>query len=344
MTITLERAVFHLVNPPGKTLAKATVELPVASLHTTIQNFFIKCTEDLIKAEDSGNNLSARFNPMPNAAQTAIQAVWKGEAFFFDAASDLAQLLFDKSPNNASAAVLAVLRCRQIEDNCIFAVLFKVYYRKEAFVHLEKDDQPNLVVQEISNVLVERIQKGAIFPHPQKQDFDLKVCDFQESGVRGVSRYFLEQFLNCKFKISDEHQIQRLPMELEEFAQDHGLTLQTQRLPELMKKLAGTTGSINAAQIEHTIHELQLFSGSFPADALRKHLERESAYLVPAASFAQHANRPRRLIYRVTAGKYQGLEISGPADSFAGLPTLTGGDTLEFHLQVNQADVRTKYE
>ncbi len=343
MTIELERAVFHLVNPPGKTLAKATVELPVANLHLTIQNFFIKCTEDLIKAEDSGNSLSARFVATSNEAKTAIQAVQQDDPLFFAAAGDLADLLFNNSPINASAAVLAVLRCRDTDAKRVFAVLFKVYFQKEAFVHLVKDDQPDLTVQEIANVLVQRIQKGAIYPHPQKDDFDLKVCDFQESGVRGVSRYFLEQFLKCKFKISDEHQIQRLPTELEEFAQNQQLVLQTQQLPRFLQKLASFSGSINAAQIEQTAAELKLFSGGFPADALRKHLERESAYLVPAAVFAQHANKPRRMIYRVIAGKHKGLEISGPTDSFDGLTGLTG-DTLEFTLQVNRADVRTKYE
>ncbi len=182
MSIQLERFVYHYVDKANNLIQCSDHEENINSLDATIVEFLETLTDKLWNAEDSGNTVSGHFidGVNPSRARPFIQEILENPNTILANSTNLANLLYQVSPGNASRGVLAVLSCVDLDSDTRYVAIYKIKCEDERVIKiLSGDHLPELSVEEMRNILLKELQKGALIPHPDRQQYGLKVTDMQ---------------------------------------------------------------------------------------------------------------------------------------------------------------------
>ena len=204
-----------------------------------------------------------------------------------------------------------------------------------------------LEVEHVQNVLLDDILKGAIFPHPQRLDYDLKVIDKQ--AAIDPARYFTEGFLGCLTKKSDEHQVKRLIPELRDYAAQRGLPFAVERLPELVAGLQANRMTITGRIITEAVRHYELFGTDFQSEDFLSFINRESTLGtldIPSGRFNRRGATKkvsRKLSFHFRDPDYRGVTLSGPPAAISKI-LVNEGDTTTFRIQTTKDGYDIRYE
>ncbi|HVN56341.1 MAG TPA: nucleoid-associated protein [Anaerolineaceae bacterium] len=347
--IDLLRCAYHFVDRHSAELRCSPAELDLSAANPAICQFFAEMTTDFWNAEDSGITVSGVFagadSPSgPSPARPLIAAILADPATFFDQSVALATRLYDCSPTNSSPGILVVLLCRHLQSGLSFLALYKLRYRDETIVRLLDGGQvPRLEVEQIRNILLKELQKGALIPHPGRQRFDLKVTDRQGDEP---AAYFKEKFLGCQTKKSDEHQVRRLLPELAQYAHQAGLSLSPLRLAEVIAGLRGAEASITTEMLADMVERHELYGHGFSrADFLAylQHSDHLAGLDIPPTTFQRAGNAGRKVIFEFTHGTLENVVLSAPPEALAEILSIDG-DTVTFTIRTTSAGYQARYE
>ena len=215
---------------------------------------------------------------------------------------------------------------------------------KQIIKILSGDNLPEITVEEVTNILLKELQKGALIPHPDKQQYDLKVTDLQSSEPR---KYFGATFLGCTTKKSDELQVKKLVPELVKYANENEVKVKTDKFPVVLAALGRTEGNITIPIIEKIIETENLFDDNYSREAFTNYAEQSSHlknFDVEATKLANKKNgEPRRIKYVLRDPELNGIIISGPIDVMQKI-SKKDGDTLVIRLEISEANLKIKYE
>lgn len=351
--LQLNRLAIHYVDRTSQSPVYAPREQDVAALHPTIVGFLLGLVSVVWDALDTGPTRAGRFVPDdhgrlgPSAARQCLHTILQGEDGFFDISKDLAQHLYQQSPGTASPGLLAVMRMVRPNDGAVFVALLKIRHKDESFVRVLGEALTQLEVEQVENMLLREVQKGAIIPHPYKTEYDLKVIDKQATD--DPARYFTENFLGCLTKKSDEHQVKRLLPELQRYARDRGMPVATEKLPHVVAALQERNTDVTTTVLAEVVREQEVFGPDLQPDDFITYIEQQSdvgPVDIPRARFARRGKRaeqPRRLTYSFLDPDLRGVTLSGPPETLARILSIDG-DVFTFRIQTIRDGVSVDYE
>jgi hypothetical protein len=347
----LNRLAVHYIDKKNQNLEIAKSEQNVQDLDPVVVDFINKLINEVWAAEDKGRVNSANFtqsDPSLQLTHQQVALIKSDENCFFQASVKLAHHLYAKSPGSASAGLLGVVRLVRSGTHDVMIALLKIQVKNEKFVKLRSATLTQMTVEDVENLLLEDIQKGAIYPHPERPKYDLKVIDKQMPN--DAARYFSERFLGCKPKQSDEHQVKRLIPTLEAFAEKTGTTLINEKLPKLIVDLRKQGADITTSLVAQIVEEDDILDGNFDRkdfiDFVRD--EGELGEIdITKKSFDRRGTGeryiPREFSFEFTDPKYRGVKITGSAEILEGIRT-SDGDTVTFTIRTTCNGFKVKYE
>ena len=347
MGIQLLRFAYHFVDKASNYIGYSDKEQDINSLNIAIIDFLETLTTKLWDAPDSGNTVSGQFNhgPSPSRARPLIHGILENPDSLLENSQKLADLLFQVSPANASRGVLAVIYCRDTHTDLKYVAVYKIKCEDEQVIKLlSGENLPEITVEEVTNILFKELQKGALIPHPDKHQYDLKVTDLQSAEPR---KYFGSTFLGCTTKKSDEHQVKKLVPELVQFAAENEVQVNTERLPAVLAALGRGEGNITIPVIEKVVETEKLFDDNYSREAFTNYAE-HSAHLknfdVEAVKLASKTNGdPRKMKYILRDPELEGVVISGPIEAMQKICTTEDGRVV-IQIEVAESDLKIKYE
>ena len=347
MGIQLLRFTYHFVDKASNYLSYSENEADISTLNVTIIDFLEMLTNKIWDAEDSGNTVSGHFNngTPSSRARPLIHAILEDPDSILDNSKKLADLLFQVSPSNASRGILVVLLCRDTYSDQKYVAIYKIKCEDEQVIKiLSGENLPEIAVEEVRNILFRELQKGALIPHPDRHQYDLKVTDLQSAEPR---KYFGSTFLGCTTKKSDELQIKKLVPELVKFAEDNEIQVKTDKIPAVIASLGRAEGNVTIPIIERIIETEQLYDDGYSREAFTNYAEQSSHlrnFDVEATKMVSKKNGdPRRIKYIIRDPELQGIVISGPIDAMQKIRT-QNGDTVVIQIEISQSDLKIKYE
>jgi hypothetical protein len=355
MTLNLElnRLAIHYVDRSSPGPIYAPREQNIAALHPTIVGFLLSLVSVVWNALDTGTTRSGRFVPDdherlgPSVVKRCIHTILRGDAGFFDTSRDLAQHLYRQSPGTASPGLLAITRVVRPDDGAIFVALLKIRHKDESFVRVLGEALTQLEVEQVENMLLREVQKGAIIPHPYKTEYDLKVVDKQATD--DPAKYFTENFLACLTKKSDVHQIKKLLPALQRFGRDRELPVATEKLPQVVAALQERNTDVTTTVLAEVVREQEVFGPGLQPDDFVTYIEQQSdvgPVDIPRVRFARRgkrAEKPRRLTYRFLEPDLRGVTLTGPPETLASILSVDG-DVFTFRIQTTRDGVSVDYE
>ncbi|GAP21223.1 nucleoid-associated protein [Leptolinea tardivitalis] len=269
MATKLISLAYHLVDKKKPELKFSQGVIKAIDLPKEILDFFVELTDKLIQTNDSGNCVSGNFQKVD--AETLIKDILDAPEKLFDDSIELANILFESSPKNASRGLLAILHCHDGIINKDFLAIYKIKCEDEKIIKIVTGEQiPQLKVEELRDILFRQLQKGAIYPHPNKKNFDIKVFDLQTQDE--PRKYFSQVFLGCKTKLSDEHQIKRLVPELNKFSLTNGIKFYKEKVPRFLSTIGQIKGDIEIQDVEKAIKEQQLFGEGYTSEKFHNYV------------------------------------------------------------------------
>jgi len=347
MSIQLLRFAYHFVDKASNYIGYSENEQDINTLNITIIDFLETLTNKLWDAEDSGNTVSGQFNHgvSPSLARPLIHAILENPDTILENSKKLADLLYQVSPASASRGILAIIYCRDTNTDLKYVAIYKIKCEDEQVIKiLAGDNLPELSVEEVSNILFKELQKGALIPHPDKQQYDLKVTDLQSAERR---KYFGSTFLGCTTKKSDELQVKKLVPELIKFAVENEAQVHTERIPAVLAALGKEEGNITIPVIEKVLEAEKLYDDNYSREAFTNYAEQSSHlknFDVEANKLASRKNGdPRRMKYTLQDPELNGIVISGPIEKMQKIST-KDGHLIVIQIEVAESDVKIKYE
>ena len=347
MGIQLQRFAYHFVDKASNIINYSEAETDIGILNVTIVDFLENLTNKLWDAEDSGNTVSGVFNNgIPSSrARPYILAILENPDTILENSKQLADILFQVSPTNASRGILVVILCRDTNSDQKYVAIYKIKCEDEKVIKiLSGDNLPEITVEEVRNILFKELQKGALIPHPDKQQYDLKVTDLQASEPR---KYFGSTFLGCTTKKSDELQIKKLVPELVKFAGDNEIQVRTDRIPVVLAALGRTEGNVTIPIIEKIIEDEKLYDDAYSREAFTNYAEQSSHlknFDVDATKLVSKKNGdPRKIKYVIRDPELEGIVISGPIEAMQKIRT-TNGERVVIQIEIFESDLKIKYE
>jgi hypothetical protein len=209
---------------------------------------------------------------------------------------------------------------------------------------LSGDNLPEITVEEVTNILFKELQKGALIPHPDKLQYDLKVTDLQSAEPR---KYFGATFLGCTTKKSDELQIIKLVPELVKFADENDVRVKTEKISAVLAALGRTEVNVTIPVIEKIIEAEKLFDDNYSREAFTNYAEQSSHlknFDVEATKLASKKNGdPRKMKYILRDPELNGVVISGPIDAMQKIST-KDGDFVVIRIEIAESNLKIKYE
>jgi hypothetical protein len=350
--LKLNRLAIHYVDRNMEGPIYAPHEQDIEALHPTIIKFIIDLVSEVWDAPDTGSTRSGRFvqgdhkRLEPLVAKQYLGKIIQGDSGFFTASKDLALHLHQRSHPRASPGVLAVTRLVQIDNEDVFVAVLKIRHKDESFVRVVSEALTQLEVEQVENMLLRDIQKGAVIPHPHRDDYDLKVIDKQAAD--DPAKYFTEDFLGCLTKKSDEHQVKSLLPELQRYARDRGLPLTTEKLPQVVVGLQERVADITTSVVTEVVQEKAIFGADFQPEDFKTYIERESdlgPVDIPRERFARSGKRadyPRDFVYRFRDPELRGVVLSGPPEALDRILTVEG-DVFTFRIQTTKDGFSVHY-
>lgn len=347
MGIQLKRVAYHFVDKAESRLVYSNHAIEIERLDGTILDFLESLTNKLWEAEDSGNTVSGNFNHgvTPSRAQPLIDGILENPDRLLENSKKLADLLYEVSPATASRGILVVILCRQTHSDQEYVAIYKIKCEDEKVIKIISGSSlPEMMVEEMSNILFKGLQKGALIPHPDKEQYDLKVTDLQSAEPR---KYFGTTFLGCTTKKSDELQIKKLVPELIKFATESGIQVETDKLPTVIAALGRTEGNVTIPKIEAAIEAEKLYDDGYSRAAFTAYAE-QSHHLnnfdvEPVKLVSKRNGDPRRIKYVIRDPDLEGIVISGPIEAMRKIRTTNGGQVV-IQLEVGEADLKILYE
>ncbi|MCX6082381.1 MAG: nucleoid-associated protein [Chloroflexi bacterium] len=347
MGIQLQRFAYHFVDKASNYFSYSENETDISTLNITIVDFLETLTNKLWDAEDSGNTVSGVFNSGVPAsrARPLIHAILENPDTILDNSKQLADLLYQVSPTNASRGILVVILSRDTNTDQRYVAIYKIKCEDEKVIKiLSGDNLPEITVEEIRNILFKELQKGALIPHPDKLQYDLKVTDLQSAEPR---KYFGATFLGCTTKKSDELQIKKLVPELVKFAGDNEIQVKTEKIPAVLAALGRTAGNVTIPIIEKIIESEKLYDDNYSREAFTNYAEQSSHlknFDVEATKLVSKKNgEPRKMRYVIRDPELSGIVISGPIDAMQKIRT-TNGDKVVIQIEIFESDLKIKFD
>jgi hypothetical protein len=350
--ITLIQLVVHFVDKKNHKLDIAPSEQNVSSLDPIVVTFLSDLISDLWVSNDSGTTTSARFsrsNPSAQPVQDRIASIRRDEKNLYDCSVEMARHLFDVSTPNASTGLLAVVRYKQSSNRSVYVAILKIEVKDEKLVKLLSSSLTKLTVEDVQNRLLGDILKGAIYPHPQRSDYDLKVTDKQASSNENTL-YFSRDFLGCESKKSDDHQVKVLITELERYAQDANIPFANELVPGFVTALQDLNRDITTTNLSILAQDTKLFGCDFNQDHFIDHIQNNSKIgnidipkniLLKRGTGQKDISRVLKI--KIIDPKYRGVLIIGPAKLIKDI-MVTDGDTVTFTIQTTKDGFRSDIE
>ncbi len=353
LDLDLKRLAIHYVDKKTNRLEHASQEQNVEVLSTTIIKFFLDLVSEVWTKEDKGPNRSAGFVPDDDAKrgpsvvkQNFEDLCRQGGEHFFRASKALATHLYQQTPGTASPGILAIMQLKRHSDRETFIAILKIRHKDERFVRVLSQALTQLDVEQVNNMLLSDIQKGAIIPHPHKDNYDLKLID--KNVADDPAQYFAEGFLGCLSKKSDEHQVKKLLPELSQFAQKRGLPLMKEKIPDIVNALQEQGTNITTSVIAEIVHNRGIFGPDLQLDDFKTYLNEESTLGpidIPPDRFNGRGKTfiPRKITIKFRDRNLRGVTISGPAETLTDILSIEG-DMAIFHIETTRNNYDINYE
>ncbi|HLO14343.1 MAG TPA: nucleoid-associated protein [Anaerolineales bacterium] len=355
--ITIDRFTVHYIDRSNKRYerAKCVLRDTQAELNESVSKFLHKLISDVWDAEESGKINSARFSEPPNDFVAKIVAQMSqplSDAEFLNESIRLSDCLNEKTPGSASPGLFGVFRLVQKpkdkrKKERVYIALLKIQAKNESFIKLKSAAITQMTIGAIKNLLLDKIQKGAIYPHPNKENYDLKVVDKQTPDEPAI--YFSKHFLGCEVKRSDDIQVHSLISELESYARTRKLPFSNKNVPGLIKHLITQKHDVTTASLANNLDTLAFFGKDFKKNDFVSFIAKDSKLGpldIPIQYFEEHPGtkpKQRMLGLKFNDPKYLGIEISGPLDLINSLLTFQDG-FVTFSIRTNQNGFRIEWK
>lgn len=343
MQYEIENLAVHYIERNHR-IELAPAEVDLGQIAPGIRDFFEKLINGVLDIEESKQVYSAVFAEREQqATRTNIESLIDQTRDFFEVSIDLARSLHGATDPRASTGLLAVIRIRDAQ-NRIFVVLLKIENKDGSIIHLAQNALTQITLEEVQNLLTDEIQKAAIFPHPTKTDFQLKVIDNQRS--HDPAKYFSEDFLGAVVKKSDKHQVTNLLSSIRKYAEESGQEFFPENSLRFIIELRRRGEGLDPAKVAAVARDVQLFGREFDISDFREFITSEEQLgdlKISAAAFANRKSSPRLAKIRFLDGRFRGVEISGPPDVLERLIT-TEGDSTKFAIQTSKGLFIYEYE
>ena len=351
--LQLLRLAVHYVDRKTNRILLAPSEQDVSSFDSTIVDFFSKIITDVSSEKDTGYHRSASFMPDddtltdPVTIHHDVESILDSDTAFFNTSRNLANRLYQKSPGTASSGLLATVKFQRLSDGREFVAILKIPHKDGRFVKVLETALTQLEVEQVQNMLSDSIQKSAIIPHPYRTDYDLKVVDKQVTD--DPAQYFTFNFIGCRAKKSDEHQIKELIPEFYRFSRDRNVALRTERIPRVINALRSEQNPITTTTLARVVDEQGLFEGGVPRSDFSLFIDTQSTLGpidIPVSRFnakGKGGNKPRGLVYKFEGPRYNGLTIAGPSEIFENIVEMEG-DRVVIRVETTRDGLTIKYE
>ncbi|MGD2205236.1 MAG: nucleoid-associated protein [Anaerolineae bacterium] len=275
---------------------QATKLQEIPALDEAIIGHLVALIEDTWDSPDAGAVHSARFEPEPaDPARTQVQTylkdikekVWTRSRGDLQAGKDFLELsqkiddrLYDCTTLAASPGLLMVADFSPANQDSHHLALLKIRHTDERFITILQDSLTDLGVQDVEMMLTREILKGAIWPHPTRPEYDLKLIDRQARVASQPARYFTEEFLGCQAKDSDARQAAELSASMpRSLAKKHGWKLDVEQTDDYVVELIEKTQP-TAEAVAQAAANTELVKGAEP-DQLRAAVEAELGDRLP---------------------------------------------------------------
>jgi hypothetical protein len=352
MSLQINKLAIHHIDPINKKIDYANSMENLLDLSPAILDFFIKLVYEVIDAEDAGPTYSARFlnekdESGPSVIYPHIQNIIGNIGSFFEESKSIADHLFNVSPTNASAGVLAVILLEDPEDGIGYVSLIKIKHEDRNFVTLLEESLTEVGIEEVKKLLLDEIQKGVIIPHPDRKEYELKLIDKQIPGE--PAKYFSKGFLGCKTKISDDNQVRGIITALQKYGTENENPIVKEKIPEVIVTLIKSGKIISTETLVEKAIEVNLFTEPVDSKDLVSYFEEKSEIGpidIPVQSFSRRGKAgktSRQMRYRFSDPQYKNMAISGPADLLNQILKIDG-DTATFTIQTTKDGFTIDYE
>jgi hypothetical protein len=341
---TIQRLAVHYIERNIR-IETAEAEVNLENLHPQVSSFLDNLVANVWIEEEKGYVYSASFVERERRGpREDIENIIDNANAFLASTERLARSLFAATPRNASTGLFAVFRVTRNEDNAVFVVAIKIQNKDGSFVRLGENALTQITVEDIQNLLLDKIQKAAIFPHPYKPNFQLKIIDRQSSDEPAV--YFSQNFLGASIKKSDEHQIRRLLPALLAYAEETGQQVTRRQFPALINSLRAANRDITPMLVSNLAIEHRVFGREFEANRFQDFISSPGqlgALFVPAGTFSRTRSGPRPMKITFTDPRFRSIEIKGQPEVLERLLS-EHGDNTEFRLETASSAVVYNYE
>lgn len=176
-----------------------------------------------------------------SAASASAQEWFQARQHFLALSQQIDTRLYDVTPLGASPGLLMVADFTPSGRTDRHLALLKIRHDDARLVRILQDSLTDLEVEEVDMILTKEVLKGAIWPHPSRADYDLKIVDYQARG-RPPAHFFAGAFLGCRAKEPDARQAARVSEVLpNEVARDLGARLVSERTYDYVEELVRVT-------------------------------------------------------------------------------------------------------
>ena len=343
----VDRVALHFVDTDSDGPRLSTNEINLQSLG---QNDNIKILSDFFKGhlekiwldKESKKTCAATFK-VSSEIHKLFKDIVEDATQFFKCTCDMAQQLYDTSPNTASKGILMVLLFSVAGEPSSFLGLLKMDPGRKDAITLGEDKDGNvlldLAVRTIKQALPdprgEKILKWAVIPHPSRRAFELKVKD--EQGGSDRAKYFMK-FLGCDERPSAIEQSQVMVDVLHDFAKENLTKGLDYKIPvnSIVERIAESDTEITLDTVVKSVQQSGAFD-RFDKDKLERKFEEADAkdICIPPEKL-----RDIKIQYKLTSG----ITIKGPRSAMESYLKIEKKDNGKIVIQIEStSDYEKKY-
>lgn len=350
MFLQIEMAATYFVDKKGDKFESKNAEKDINNLDPKIINFFLGIIEKFWSAEEAQYVTSGYFADEDDQdlgisiAKPYILSILSDKGNFGDNTKALARHLFQNSPKTSAPGLLGIFVVKDSISKSKYVCILKLRYKDEDVIKIPNDALTQLTVELVENMLISDLQKGAIIPHPTKSDYDLKVTDVVTDEP---AQYFTSNFLGCRTKKSDVHQIKKLVDELESIGRESSTRVNTERLPAVIASLQEKNLDIDTALLAEVATEENLYEDEIAPELFETHFHDNvgGSLNIPAAVFSSKGKKmkPRTITFKFIGGEYDGVKVIGSPQALRNI-LKTEGDRAILHIETTRDGFSASYE
>ncbi len=348
--LKINRLAVHYIDAKEKKAVTANRVQDVRRMDTVVSSFLLRMVHEVWEAEEEGKVNATRFsetNPSARVVKKILSNIVDKKGDFLQHSIKLANLLAENTPTNASPGLLGVFRLIRNSDKTEYAAILKIEAKNEKIIKLKDKAITQMTVDMVKNLLLEKIQKGAIYRHPNKAGYDLKIVDKQSNME--PAKYFGEKFIGCEPRKSDEHQVRQLIPTLAQYAKNEHLTFFNEKVPDLLMAIENNNEDVTAKSLTKVLVNQKFFNNGFNPKNFEESISKCNLGTldIPKNIFKLRPGadpHSRKLHIKFETGEYSGMELIGTLEVIKKIMSVDDAGFVTFNIRTDRNSFKNGWE